>query len=103
MSLRIRSSGPTSLRTRLLSRSLIVLALLLVLIGALQYVLMKNALFRNQAEALSLQARSIPVEIWEPDREPRNRSAGRNNEALPENPRQGDRPMFFCQTCRLPR
>lgn len=92
---RIRSSGPTSLRTQLLSRSLIVLALLLVLIGALQYVLMKNALFRNQAAALSLQARSIPVELWGPDREPRNRPAGRNNEALPENPRQEDRPMFF--------
>lgn len=98
---RPRSFGPTSLRTQLLSRSLIVLALLLVLIGALQYVLMKNALFRNQAEALSLQARSIPVELWEPDREPRNRPAGRNNEALPENPRQGDRPMFFLPNMSL--
>jgi two-component system, OmpR family, sensor kinase len=98
---RARSSGPTSLRTQLLSRSLIVLALLLVLIGALQYVLMKNALFRNQAEALSLQARSIPVELWEPDREPRNRPAERNNEALPENPRQGDRPMLFLPNMSL--
>ncbi|MGG3310136.1 ATP-binding protein [Paenibacillus lautus] len=98
---RTRSSGPTSLRTQLLSRSLIVLALLLVLIGALQYVLMKNALFRNQAEALSLQARSIPVELWEADREPRNRPAGRNNEAFPENTRKGDRPMFFLPNMSL--
>ncbi|WP_339270302.1 ATP-binding protein [Paenibacillus sp. FSL K6-1330] len=98
---RTRSSGPTSLRTQLLSRSLIILALLLVLIGALQYVLMKNALFRNQAEALSLQARSIPMELWEADQEPHNRPSGRNNEALPENPRKGDRPMFFLPNMSL--
>ncbi|MCI1772466.1 MAG: HAMP domain-containing histidine kinase [Paenibacillus lautus] len=98
---RIRASRPTSLRTQLLSRSLLVLAILLVLIGALQYVLMKNALFRNQAEALSLQVRSIPVEMWEPDRMPHNRPSVPNNDAHADNSRQGDRPLLFLPNMSL--
>lgn len=98
---RIRSSGPGSLRTQLLSRSLIVLALLLVLIGALQYVLMKNAMFRNQAEALALQVRSLPKELWEPDREPRNRPALPDKDTDQENPRQQDKPLFFLPNMSL--
>lgn len=98
---RMRSSGPTSLRTQLLSRSLIVLALLLVLIGALQYVLMKNAMFRNQAEALALQVRSLPKDLWEPDREPRNRPALPNKDNDQEVPRQEDKPLFFLPNMSL--
>lgn len=98
---RIRASRPTSLRTQLLSRSLLVLALLLVLIGALQYVLMKNALFRNQAEALSLQVRSIPVEMWEPDRVQHNRPSVPNNDAHAGMPRQENRPLLFLPNMSL--
>lgn len=64
---RLRLRGPRSLRMQLLSRSLIVLAVLLILIGMLQYVWMKNAMLQNQAEALALQLRSIPRELWDPD------------------------------------
>ncbi len=64
---RLRLKGPRSLRMQLLSRSLIVLAVLLILIGMLQYVWMKNAMLQNQAEALALQLRSIPRELWDPD------------------------------------
>lgn len=64
---RLRLRGPGSLRMQLLSRSLLVLAVLLILIGTLQYVWMKNAMLQNQAEALTLQLRAIPREIWDPD------------------------------------
>lgn len=99
--MRTRRSGPTSLRTQLLSRSLIVLGLLLVLIGALQYILMKNALFRNQADSLALQVRSIPAELWQPDREPRSRPAVPNNEAHSDHSGQGDRPLLFLPNMSL--
>ncbi|MBW7477438.1 HAMP domain-containing histidine kinase [Paenibacillus oenotherae] len=46
-----------SLRFQLLARSLLILAALLILIGTLQYVFMKNFLYRNEAETLSAEAR----------------------------------------------
>jgi len=52
-----------SLRTQLLSRSLLILSALLALIGALQYVFMKEALYRSRAEALSGQLRLLPLEL----------------------------------------
>ncbi|MCA1294549.1 HAMP domain-containing protein [Paenibacillus sp. alder61] len=52
--------SPRSLRSQLLSRSLLVLALLLALIGSVQYVVVKNFLYRNQAETLMSQIRGIP-------------------------------------------
>ncbi|WP_334075484.1 MULTISPECIES: sensor histidine kinase [Paenibacillus] len=51
---------PRSLRSQLLSRSLLILALLLALIGSVQYVVVKNFLYRNQAESLMSQIRAIP-------------------------------------------
>jgi two-component system OmpR family sensor kinase len=57
--------APRSLRYQLLSRSLFILAGLLILIGALQYVLMKDFLYRSQAESLSLQTRGLPRDLLE--------------------------------------
>lgn len=99
--MRMRRSRATSLRTQLLSRSLIVLGLLLVLIGALQYILMKDALFRNQAGALALQVRSIPAELWQPNREPLSRPAVPNNEARSDHSGQEDRPLLFLPNMSL--
>lgn len=52
--------SPRSLRFKLLQRSLLVIALLLLMIGALQYVLMKDFLYKNKAEALEAQLISLP-------------------------------------------
>jgi len=51
---------PFSLRQALLFRSLIVLAVLLLLIGMFQYVVMKDFMYRNKAEALEAQIISLP-------------------------------------------
>jgi two-component system OmpR family sensor kinase len=48
--------NPRSLRFQLLARSLLILAGLLLLIGALQYVFMKDFLYRNEAETIEASA-----------------------------------------------
>lgn len=58
-----RLAFPRSLRSQLLSRSLFILALLLLLIGTVQFVVMKNFLYSNQAETLISQIRSLPKEL----------------------------------------
>lgn len=58
-----RLAFPRSLRSQLLSRSLFILALLLLLIGTVQFVVMKNFLYSNQAETLLSQIRSLPKEL----------------------------------------
>lgn len=56
----IRGRGSKTLYGQLLSRSLFVLAALLLLIGAFQYFLMRGFLYQNQAETLAAQFRSLP-------------------------------------------
>ncbi|OWR28682.1 two-component sensor histidine kinase [Saccharibacillus sp. O23] len=56
----IGAKGSKTLYGQLLSRSLFVLAALLLLIGAFQYFLMRGFLYQNQAETLEAQFRSIP-------------------------------------------
>ncbi len=57
--------SPRSLRAQLLSRSLFILAALLILIGALQYFLMLNFLFKNQAESMGSQILRFPKQMME--------------------------------------
>lgn len=62
---RLRSFlNPDSLRIQLLSRSLLVLAVLLVLVGLLQYVFMKDLIYRNKAASMRSQVMSIPPDAW---------------------------------------
>ncbi|MBO2945318.1 HAMP domain-containing histidine kinase [Paenibacillus sp. F411] len=59
--------GPRSLRYQLLSRSLLVLAVLLLMIGFVQYVLMRSVIYQNQADMMHAQLRSLSMdfrEIW---------------------------------------
>ncbi|WP_369397279.1 hypothetical protein [Syntrophomonas palmitatica] len=56
---------PNSLRMQLLSRLLIILALLLVLIGLFQYIFMRDVVYRNKAASLQSQVMSIPPPAWE--------------------------------------
>jgi len=53
-----------SLRSQLLARSLFILAALLILIGSLQYVIMRDFLYRNQAEAMMSELRNIPRDLF---------------------------------------
>ncbi|SFE38284.1 two-component system, OmpR family, sensor kinase [Paenibacillus algorifonticola] len=65
----LRLLKPESLRYQLLSRSLFVLAGLLLLIGTLQYVLMKDFIYNNRAEALEAQIQAMPRQ-WHSDYKP---------------------------------
>ncbi|MDQ1911967.1 ATP-binding protein [Paenibacillus sp. GD4] len=56
--------APGSLRYQILSRSLLILAVILLLIGVFQYVVMQNFLYRNRAETIQSQTRTIPWEAW---------------------------------------
>ncbi|UJF32866.1 sensor histidine kinase [Paenibacillus hexagrammi] len=55
---------PHSLRFQLLSRSLLILSLLLLLIGVFQYIFMQKFLYKNQADTVLSQLRSIPPNTW---------------------------------------
>lgn len=52
-----------SLRRQLLAASLLILSALLILIGILQYVLMRNVIYSNRAEVMKAQLRSLPFEF----------------------------------------
>lgn len=54
-----------SLQYQLLSRSLLILALVLVVIGAFQYVFMQEVMYRNLALSLQSQVISIPPKVWD--------------------------------------
>ncbi|MFC7680622.1 sensor histidine kinase [Paenibacillus sp. GCM10028914] len=94
MTLRFRKSS--SLRVQLLSRSLFVLALLLVLIGFLQYVLMKNAVYRSQADSMIAQLRSLPRDAWNISGNfPEIPRSGQGNINQEKEAINGKRPLFF--------
>jgi two-component system OmpR family sensor kinase len=54
-----------SLRIQLLSRSLLILAILLALIGLMQYVFMREVIYRNKASSMQSQIMSIAPEAWQ--------------------------------------
>ncbi len=56
--------SPHSLRTQLLSRTLLILALVLLLVGFLQYLFMQEVIYRNKAMSLQSQVLSIPPPAW---------------------------------------
>lgn len=59
-----RFPAPRSLRKQLLATSLLILSGLLLLIGVLQYVLMRNFIYTNRAESMETQLRSVPRELY---------------------------------------
>jgi two-component system OmpR family sensor kinase len=56
--------APRSLRKQLLATSLLILSVLLILIGVLQYALMRNFIYSNRAEAMETQMRSVPRDLF---------------------------------------
>ncbi len=73
--------APDSLRIQLLSRSLLILAVLLMLIGLLQYVFMREVIYRNKAASMQSQIMTVQRDVW------RQLGAGPAN--------GGMRPQFF--------
>nr|WP_246627567.1 HAMP domain-containing sensor histidine kinase [Paenibacillus solanacearum] len=69
------------MRFKLLSRSLAVLAALLMLIGLSQYLVMQKFIYKNKAQSLQSQILSFPREAWQ---QPESDPAG-----------PGRRPMLF--------
>jgi two-component system, OmpR family, sensor kinase len=63
-SLTRRLSPPRSLRKQLLAISLLILSGLLLLIGVLQYILMRDFIYTNRAESMETQMRSVPREMY---------------------------------------
>ncbi|MCP3773162.1 HAMP domain-containing histidine kinase [Paenibacillus sp. MZ04-78.2] len=59
-----RVFAPRSLRLQLLSRSLFILAGLLLLIGVLQYVFMEQFLIKNKVASIQSQFFSVSLDIW---------------------------------------
>ncbi|MDF2937764.1 MAG: two-component system sensor histidine kinase [Paenibacillaceae bacterium] len=58
-----RLAFPHSLRYQLVTRSLLIMAVLLLSIGVFQYWFMKDFLYKNQAEAMYTQMNSVPREL----------------------------------------
>ncbi|MCS7461581.1 HAMP domain-containing histidine kinase [Paenibacillus doosanensis] len=81
-----RFIAPRSLRYQLLSRSLLILACLLLLIGFFQYLYMKQFIYKNKAESIHSQIMSIPREAWP-------MMGGNNNQGARRDPPM--RLMFF--------
>ncbi|WP_438445337.1 sensor histidine kinase [Gorillibacterium sp. sgz5001074] len=70
---------PRSLRRQLLSRSLTILAVILVLIGTLQYWFMKDFAYRNKAETLKSQISTFPKDLFGYDSDRRMEEPGSGN------------------------
>ncbi|CAG7657451.1 ATP-binding protein [Paenibacillus allorhizosphaerae] len=56
---------PRSLRFQLLSRSLLILSVLLLMIGVFQYVIMAQFLYKNKASTIQAQIRTVPFPFWQ--------------------------------------
>lgn len=82
---------PNSLRFQLLSRSLVLMAVLLGIIGLFQYVFMREFIYQNKASSIQSQIQSVPPDAWEQmgssgsDNTPGNSPAN----GLSENPANG--------------
>lgn len=68
---------PGSLRYQLLIRSVLVLAALFVLIGVLQYLFIKDFLYRNKAESLQAQLVALPPDLIPGGKDESGRRPGR--------------------------
>lgn len=97
-----RLFAPRSLRYQLLNRSLLILAALFLLIGVLQYIIMKDFVFQNKAEALNAQIMSMPMDWFSNGENPEppanhNNAMDSDDSAPSDWPQKGrrDSPIFY--------
>ncbi|XWX63126.1 ATP-binding protein [Desulfitobacterium sp. AusDCA] len=60
-----RIGVPHSLRFQLLSRSFILIAVLLIVVGFFQYIFMQKFIYENQAKSIQSQVTAVPADVWE--------------------------------------
>jgi two-component system, OmpR family, sensor kinase len=80
-----RFVAPRSLRYQLLTRSLLVMAVMLLAIGLFQYWFMKDFLYKNKAEAMFTQLSSLPRDLlgFEPMPDRKDRQESNNPRSNP--------------------
>ena len=72
-----------SLRFQLLSRTLLLMAVVLIGIGVFQYILMKDFIYQNKAASMQSQVLAIPADKW---LQPLfNNQSGTNENIFPQN------------------
>lgn len=86
---------PHSLRNQLLTRTLYILSFILLIIGLLQYWVMKDFLYDNEAEILKTKLLSLPPVIWG------DSNLHSNNGQVPENPTPNTPKFLFSQDLSL--
>ncbi|SDC46441.1 two-component system, OmpR family, sensor kinase [Terribacillus halophilus] len=64
---RLSRLRPRTLNKQIVSLSCFILAIILVVVGILQYFLMKDFLYQNEADAMQSQLHSLPPALLEPD------------------------------------
>ncbi|MGO4546087.1 sensor histidine kinase [Paenibacillus sp. 2TAB23] len=87
-----RLFSPRSLRYQLLYRSLLIIAALLMLIGILQYIIMKDFVYKNKAEALNAQVMSMPMDWFSGGNAPNLGDRSGNRSIQGEETASADRP-----------
>jgi two-component system, OmpR family, sensor kinase len=87
---------PRSLRYQLLARSLLILALLLLLIGVSQYVLMKDFLYKHEAEAIASEVKGVPKDGFASSGRAYGRGGG-SNAGLDVGPERTREPVLFLE------
>ncbi|MDQ0061412.1 two-component system OmpR family sensor kinase [Paenibacillus harenae] len=91
-----RIVAPKSLRYQLLSRTLLLLAALLLLIGVLQYVLMKDFVYENKANTINAQLMSMPMDWFGASVSKQDNRDGKGNVLRNDSPRQRPQaPVFY--------
>lgn len=60
-----RIGVPKSLRFQLLSRSFVLIAVLLIVVGFFQYVFMQKFIYQSKASSIQSQITAVPPDIWE--------------------------------------
>jgi len=89
MKLRIRFRRffvPNSLRFQLLARSLLLMAVLLGIIGLLQYVFMRGFIYDNEVSSIQNQIQSVPPDVW-------GQAVGSGPANIPDIPDISDNPL----------
>ncbi len=81
--------APDSLRIQLLSRSLFILAVLLILVGLLQYIFMRDVVYQSKALSLESQVQAIPPPAWQQFNRDENNRFKRPSGPLTSSPTKG--------------
>ncbi len=62
---RLRKLKPRTLNKQIVALSCLILAIILIVVGILQYFLMKDFLYQNEADAMQSQLHSLPPSLLE--------------------------------------